>query len=151
MLDKWWPYSCLSPHRWLCIFSQKKKSWGWHLFPSPNPLHSLPLLLSLHQSFGAHSFFPLLLLGRRFDIGNTVSALHGNNSGKDDINYLPIVWHMQGIVLAIIISTLSPQGMNGATAVLCLSAKAPGLLRAPARLVKAIRLAYTCPPTGKEG
>lgn len=58
---------------------------------------------------------------------------------------------MQGIVLAIIISTLSPEGINGATAVLCLSAKAPGLFRAPACLVKAIRLAYTCPPTGKEG
>lgn len=33
----------------------------------------------------------LPLLCRRFDIGNAVSALHGNNSGKDDINYLPIV------------------------------------------------------------
>lgn len=30
---------------------------------------------------------------------------------------------MQGIVLAIIISTLSPEGMNGATAALRLSAK----------------------------
>lgn len=58
---------------------------------------------------------------------------------------------MQGIVLATIISTLSPEGTNGATAVLCLSAKAPGLFRAPAWLVKAIQLAYTRPPTGKEG
>lgn len=58
---------------------------------------------------------------------------------------------MQGIVLAIIISPLSSEGMNGATAVLCLSAKAPGLCRAPACLVEAVRLAYTCPPTGKEG
>lgn len=34
---------------------------------------------------------------------------------------------MQGIVLAIIISTLSPEGMNGATAALRLSAKLLGL------------------------
>lgn len=39
---------------------------------------------------------------------------------------------MQGIVLAIIISTLSPEGMSGATAALCLSAKPLGLFRAPA-------------------
>lgn len=39
---------------------------------------------------------------------------------------------MQGIVLAIIISTLSPEGMNGATAALCLPAKPLGLFRAPA-------------------
>lgn len=56
---------------------------------------------------------------------------------------------MQGIVLAIIISTLSPEGMNGATAVLRLSAKAPGLFRASACLVKAIQC--ICPPTSKEG
>lgn len=56
---------------------------------------------------------------------------------------------MQGIVLAIIISTLSPEGMNGATAVLYLSAKAPGLFGASACLVKAIQ--YICPPTSKEG
>lgn len=43
---------------------------------------------------------------------------------------------MQGIVLAIIISTLSPEGMNGATAALCLSAKALGLHRAPALLTQ---------------
>lgn len=46
---------------------------------------------------------------------------------------------MQGIVLAIIISTLSPEGMNGATAALCLSAKLLGLLRAPASLLKHIQ------------
>lgn len=43
---------------------------------------------------------------------------------------------MQGIVLAIIISTLSPEGMNGATAALCLSAKPLRLLRAPALFSK---------------
>lgn len=119
-----------------------KKSWAWHFFPSPNPLFPLPILPSLHQSFIAHPvfFLPFLfftplppaglrLLCRRFDIGNAVSALHGNNSGKDDINYLPIVWHMQGIVLAIIISTLSPEGINGATAALLLCAKLLGLFR----------------------
>lgn len=37
---------------------------------------------------------------------------------------------MQGIVLAIIISTLSPEGMNGATAALCLPAKPLGLFGA---------------------
>lgn len=36
---------------------------------------------------------------------------------------------MQGIVLAIIISTLSPEGINGATAALLLSAKLLGLFR----------------------
>lgn len=56
---------------------------------------------------------------------------------------------MQGIVLAIIISTLSPEGMNGATAVLCLSAKAPGLFGALAYLLKAIQ--YICPPTNQLG
>lgn len=131
----------------MAVHLQSGKSWAWHLFPSPNPLFLLPLLLSLHQSFVAHPFSPPLLC-RRFDIGNTVSALHGNNSGKDDMNYLPIVWHMQGIVLAIIISTLSPEGMNGATAALCLSAKLRGLFRAPALLVKPIHC--TCPPSHKE-
>lgn len=43
---------------------------------------------------------------------------------------------MQGIVLAIIISTLSPEGMNGATAALCLSAKPLGLFGAPALFSK---------------
>lgn len=48
---------------------------------------------------------------------------------------------MQGIVLAIIISTLSPEGMNGAIAALCLSAKLLGLFGAPALLVKDIQCA----------
>lgn len=43
---------------------------------------------------------------------------------------------MQGIVLAIIISTLSPEGMNGANAALCLSGKPLGLFRAPALFSK---------------
>lgn len=120
----------------LAVGGGEKKSWAWHFFPSPNPLFPLPFLPSLHQSFIAHPVPPpfllpscLPLLCRRFDIGNTVSALHGNNSGKDDINYLPIVWHMQDIVLAIIISTLSPEGINSATAALLLSAKLLGLFR----------------------
>lgn len=131
MLDKWWPYVCLSPHRWLCIFSQEKAESGTYS-PPPNPLLLLPLPLSLHQSFVARPFYFSPLLCRRLDIGNTVSAFQGNNSGKRDINYLPIAWHMQGIVLAIIVSTLSPEGMNGAIAALCLSVEPLELFIAPA-------------------
>lgn len=51
---------------------------------------------------------------------------------------------MQGIVLAIMISILSPEGMNGATAALCLSGKACGLYRNHALLVK-----HSCRPSRK--
>lgn len=122
-------------HTCVCLLtdgcaSSVRKKLSLALIPLP-PIHC-SLFLSPSSSL---LFLPLLC--RRFYIGNTVSALHGNNSGKDDINYLPIVWHMQGIVLAIIISTLSPEGMNGATAALCLCAKP--LFRAP---VKWIRCTY---------
>lgn len=107
-----------------CASSVRKKAEPGTSSPPPLTPHA-PLPLCLHQSFRAHPVLPLLC--RRFDIGNTVSALHGNNSGKDDINYLAIVWHMQGIVLAIIISTLSPEGMSGATAALNLPSLPCGL------------------------
>lgn len=139
MLDKWWPYVCLSPHRWPCIFTQEKKL-SLALLPLPQSTLPAPSSSLPPSVFYSTSLF-LPLLCRRFDIGNTVSALHGNNSGKDDINYLPIVWHMQGIVLAIIISTLSPEGMNGAIAALCFSAKLLGLFGASALLVKDIQCA----------
>lgn len=81
-------------HTCVCLLtdgcaSSVRKKLSLALIPLPQPTPPVPLPLSLHQSFVAHPFLPLLC--RRFDIGNTVSALHGNNSGKDDINYLPIV------------------------------------------------------------
>lgn len=130
----------VSPHRWPCIFTGEgveKIKLSLALLPLPQSTLPAPYSsLAPSVFYSTSSFFfsapsscrsasPLLC--RRFDIGNEVSALHGNNSGKDDINYLPIVWHMQGIVLAIIISTLSPEGINGATAALLLSAKLMGL------------------------
>lgn len=75
-----------------CASSVRKKKLRLALIPLPQST-ALAASSSLPPSVFWSTFFfsPLLLLCRRFDIGNTVSALHGNNSGKDDINYLPIV------------------------------------------------------------
>lgn len=87
MLDKWWPYACLSACRWLCVPREEKAELG--------------------------SFC------RQFNIGDTVYVLCKNNNGTEgDINYLQIVWHMQGIVLAIITISLSVEDMHHATAIL---------------------------------
>lgn len=74
-----------------CASSVRKKAEAGTY--SPPPIHSIRcFFFSPSISLLQHILLPpSLSLCRRFDIGNTVSALHGNNSGKDDINYLPIV------------------------------------------------------------
>lgn len=76
----------------MAVHLQSGKKLRLALIPLPQ---STPLAASSSlppSVFWSTSLFsPSLSLCRRFDIGNTVSALHGNNSGKDDINYLPIV------------------------------------------------------------
>lgn len=58
------------------------KSWAWHFFPLPQSSPFAPSASPLHQSSCSTScFYSQLLLCRRVDIGNTVSALHGNKNG----------------------------------------------------------------------